>query len=115
MNEPDDIQKGRVAKAKGRTVDNTLVLNRLRKSYTEDGLDSSFGRVRRELFATGKIRPSLAFHGLPKSLGKAAADAGFGENEIAGALGQTNPASSRPYTLEATRTKGADRVFNAML
>ena len=58
MNEPDDIQIGRVTKAKGRTVDTTLVLNRLGKSYTEDGLDSSFGRIRRELFATGKIRPA---------------------------------------------------------
>lgn len=114
LNEPDDIQMGRAAKAKGRTVDKTLVLNRLGQSYTEDGLDSSFDRIKRELVEAGKIRPGLTFHGLRKSLGKAAADAGFSENDIAGALGQTNPASARPYTLEAARTKGADRVFKAL-
>lgn len=114
LNEPDDIQMGRAAKAKGRTVGKTLVLNRLGQSYTEDGLDSSFDRVKRELVAGGKIRPGLTFHGLRKSLGKAAADAGFSENDIAGARGRTNPASARPYTLEAARTKGADRVFKAL-
>jgi len=114
LNEPDDIQMGRAAKAKGRTADKTLVLNRLGKSYTEDGLDSSFDRIKRELVATGKIRPGLTFHGLRKSLGKAAADAGFSENDIAGALGQTNPASARPYTVEAARTKGAERVLKAL-
>ena len=97
---------GRAAKAKGRTVDKTLVLNRLGKSYTEDGLDSSFDRIKHELVAAGNIRPGLTFHGLRKSLGKAAADAGFSENDIAGALGQANPASARPYTVEAVRTKG---------
>jgi integrase len=89
------------------------VLNRLGKSYTEDGLHSSFDRIKQELATAGKIRPGLTFHGLRKSLGKAA-DAGFSENDIAGALGQTNPASARPYTVEAARTKGADRVFKAL-
>jgi len=42
LNEPDDIQRGRAAKAEGRTVDKTLMLNRLGKSCTEDGLGSSF-------------------------------------------------------------------------
>jgi hypothetical protein len=55
------FQKGRAAKTKGRTLDKTLVLNRLGKSYTEDGLDSSFDHIRRELVAAGKIRPSLTF------------------------------------------------------
>jgi len=47
-------------------------------------------------------------------LGKRAADMGMSENDIAGALGQTNPASSRPYTIEAARTQGARRVFKAL-
>jgi integrase len=38
------------------------------------------------------IRKGLTFHGLRKSLGKRAADAGFSENDIAAALGQANPA-----------------------
>ena len=114
LNEPDDIQMGRAAKANGRKVGSTLVLNRLGQPYTEDGLDSSFDRIKRELVAAGKIRPGLTFHGLRKSLGKAAADAGFSENDIAGALGQTNPASARTYTVEAARTKGAARVFRAL-
>ncbi len=114
LNEPDEIQMGRAAKAKGRTIGKTLVLNRLGQSYTEDGLDSSFDRVKRDLVDAGKIRPGLTFHGLRKSLGKAAADAGFSENDIAGALGQTNPASARPYTLEAARRQGANRVFRAL-
>jgi hypothetical protein len=70
--------------------------------------------VKRDLVEAGTIRPGLTFHGLRKSLGKAAADAGFSENDIAGALGQTNPASARPYTIEAARTKGAARVFKAL-
>lgn len=92
----------------------TLVVNRWGKSFTVDGLDTVFDRVKRELAEAGKIRPGLTFHGLRKSLGKAAADMGFSENDIAGALGQTNPASARPYTLEAARTKGAARVFRAL-
>lgn len=114
LNEKDDIQMGRAAKRSGRKIGATLVLNRLGQPYIEDGLDSSFDRIKRELVKEGKIRPGLTFHGLRKSLGKAAADAGFSENDIAGALGHTNPASSRPYTIEAARKKGADRVFKAL-
>lgn len=53
------------------------MLNRLGQPYTEDGLDSSFDRIKRELVKAGTIRADLTFHGLRKSLGKAAADAGF--------------------------------------
>ena len=52
--------------------------------------------------------------GVRKSRGKRAADMGMSENDIAGALGQTNPASSRPYTIEAAHTQGARRVFKAL-
>lgn len=102
------------AKRDGRKVGNKLVLNRLGKPYTKDGLDSSFDRIKRNLVKKGKIRPGLTFHGLRKSLGKAAADAGFSENDIAGALGQANPASARVYTQEAARNQGALRVFKAL-
>jgi hypothetical protein len=114
LNEKDDIQMGRAAKRTARKVGNTLVLNRLGQPYTEDGLDSSFDRIKRELVKSGKIRPGLTFHGLRKSLGKDAADLGFSENDIAGALGQANPASARPYTIEAGRRRGALRVFKAL-
>ncbi len=114
LNEPDAIQMGRAAKRTGRKVGKTLVLNRLGQPYTEDGLDSSFDQVKRALVEAGTIRPGLTFHGLRKSLGTAAADLGFSENDIAGALGQSNPASARPYTIEAARKKGADRVFKAL-
>lgn len=114
LNEPDEIQMGRAAKVKNRQVGKTLVLNRLGQPYTEDGLDSSFDRIKRELAKAGTIRPGLTFHGLRKSLGKAAADMGFSEDDIAGALGQSNPASARPYTIEASRQRGADRVFKAL-
>jgi integrase len=107
LDEKDSVPKGRVAGA-------TLVLNRLGASYTSDGLDSVFDKAKRELVKIGTIRSGLTFHGLRKSLGKRAADLGFSENDIAGALGQTNPASSRPYTLEAARKKGALRVFKAL-
>lgn len=93
---------------------NRLVVNRWGQAYTVDGLDTVFDRVKRQLVKEGKIRPGLTFHGLRKSLGKEAADLGFSENDIAGALGQTNPASARPYTIEAARTKGAARVFRAL-
>lgn len=114
LNEKDDIQMGRAAKRTNRKVGATLVLNRLGQPYTEDGLDSSFDRIKRELVKAGTIRPGLTFHGLRKSLGKDAADLGFSENDIAGAFGHANPASARPYTLEAARKKGADRVFRAL-
>lgn len=114
LNEPDEFQMGRAAKRDNRKPDKTIVLNRLGKSYTEDGLDSSFDRIKRELVKEGKIRPGLTFHGLRKSLGKKAADMGFSETDIAGALGQTNPASARPYTVEAARKRGANRVFKAL-
>jgi hypothetical protein len=39
---------------------------------------------------------------------------GMSENDIAGALGHTNPASARPYTLKAARKQGALRVFKAL-
>jgi integrase len=82
--------------------------------YTTDGLDTVFDRAKRELVLSGRLRPGLTFHGLRKSLGKRAADAGFSELDIAAALGQTNPASSRVYTLESAREKGAKRVFKAL-
>lgn len=113
------IEAGRSAstvfghKAKCRAIDK-FWQNRLGKSYTEDGLDSTFDQVKRALVKAGAIRQGLTFHGLRKSLGKAAADAGFSEDDIAGALGQSNPASARPYTIEASRRKGADRVFKAL-
>jgi integrase len=114
LNEKDDIQMGRAAKHTARKVGNTLVLNRLGQPYTEDGLDSSFDRIKRELVKSGKIRPGPTFHGLRKSLRKDAADLGFSENDIAGALGQANPASARPYTIEVGRRRGALRVFRAL-
>lgn len=95
LNEPDQTQMGRAAQRNGRKVGDKLVLNRLGQPYTKDGLDSSFDRIKRQLVKEGKIRPGLTFHGLRKSLGKAAADAGFSENDIAGALGQANTASAR--------------------
>lgn len=71
-------------------------------------------KVKRALVKAGTIRPGLTIHGLRKSLGKAAADAGFSENDIAGALGQANPASARVYTQEAARNEGALRMFKAL-
>ena len=114
LNEPDAIQMGRATKRDGRRVDDKLVLNRFGQRYTKDGLDSSFDRVKRNLVEAGALRPGLTFHGLRKSLGKAAADAGFSENDIVGALGQANPASARVYTQEAARNQGALRVFKAL-
>ncbi len=90
------------------------MLTRFGQRYTKDGLDSSFDRVKRKLVKAGTIRPGLTFHGLRKSLGKAAADMGFNENDIAGALGQSNPASARVYTQEAARSQGALRVVKAL-
>lgn len=114
LNEKDEFQLGRAAHREGRTVAGTLVLNRLGKAYTEDGLDSTFDKVKRKLVEAGTIRPGLTFHGLRKSLGKAAADLGMSENDIAGALGHANPASARVYTVEAGRRHGALRVFKAL-
>ncbi|MBU8875747.1 site-specific integrase [Reyranella sp. MMS21-HV4-11] len=114
LNEPDEMQMGRAAQRDGRKVGDRLVLNRLGQPYTKDGLDSSLDRIRRQLVKDGKTRPGLTFHSLRKSLGKAAADAGFRENDIACALGQANPASVRIYTQEAARSQGAWRVFKTL-
>jgi len=107
LDEPDSPPKKRALAP-------TLVVNRWGRSYTSDGLDTVFDRAKRQLAEAGTIRTGLTFHGLRKSLGKRAADMGMSENDIAGALGQTNPASSRPYTIEAARTQGARRVFKAL-
>jgi integrase len=90
------------------------VVNQQGRPYTRDGLDSVFDQLKRELVKAQQIRPGLTFHGLRKSLGKRAADAGFSELDIAAALGHTNPASSRPYTVEAARKSGARRVIQAL-
>lgn len=92
----------------------TVVVNQAGQPYTRDGLDSVFDKLKRDLVAAGTIRPGLTFHGLRKSLGKRAADAGFSENDIAATLGHTSPASARPYTLEAARSSGAKRVIKAL-
>lgn len=92
----------------------TLVVNTYGKPYTRDGLDSVFDKLKRALAADKLIRPGLTFHGLRKSLGKRAADAGFSENDIAATLGHASPASARPYTLEAARSTGAKRVIRAL-
>lgn len=92
----------------------TLVVNRDGDPYTRDGFDSVFDSVKREMVEAGALRRGLTFHGLRKSLGKRAADKGFSEGDIAAALGQTNPASSRVYTIEAQRERGARRVFKAL-
>jgi integrase len=92
----------------------TVVVNQAGQPYTRDGLDSVFDKLKRELVAAGTIRPGLTFHGLRKSLGKRAADAGFSENDIAATLGHASPASARPYTLEAARSSGARRVIKAL-
>jgi integrase len=99
---------------KGRVVGATLVVNRLGKPYTRDGLDSVFEKLKVNLIREKLIRPGLTFHGLRKSLGKRAADAGFSENDIAATLGHYSPASARPYTIEATRSTGAKRVIRAL-
>jgi integrase len=91
-----------------------IVVSQLGKPYTRDGLDSVFDHLKRDLVAAKAIRPGLTFHGLRKSLGKRAADAGFSELDIAAALGHSNPASSRPYTVEAARKSGARRVIQAL-
>jgi integrase len=92
----------------------TSVRELMGKPYTRDGLDSVFEKLKGTLVKEGLIRKGLTFHGLRKSLGKRAADAGFSENDIAAALGQANPASARPYTLEASRSQGAKRVIRAL-
>ena len=91
-----------------------VVVNSLGKPYTRDGLDSVFDQLKRNLVKAKTIRPGLTFHGLRKSLGKRAADAGFSELDIAAALGHSSPASSRPYTVEAARKSGARRVIQAL-
>lgn len=92
----------------------TIVRRKDGRPHTTDGLDTLFDRLKRRLVKEGKIRANLTFHGLRKSLAKKAADLGFRESDIAGALGNASAASARPYTVEAAREKGARRVFKAL-
>jgi integrase len=92
----------------------TIVVNTYGEPYTRDGFDSVFDKLKRKLVKDKLIRPGLTFHGLRKSLGKRAADMGASENDIAAVLGQSNPASARPYTIEAARKIGAKRVIRAL-
>jgi len=92
----------------------TLVRNLDGRPYSRDGFDTMFDKLKRKLVKEGKIRPGLTFHGLRKSLGRDAAALGFSENDIAGALGQKNPASARPYTIEHQQRDAAKRVIEAL-
>jgi integrase len=92
----------------------SLVATRRGNPFTRSGFQSNFHKLKKKLVAQGSIRPGLTFHGLRKSLGKDAAEAGFSENDIAGALGQTSPASARPYTVEARQRSSAERVIRAL-
>lgn len=93
----------------------TYIVETLRgKPFTRDGFQSLFHKLKKALVEEGKLRPGRTFHGLRKSLGKAAAEAGFSENDIAGALGQTSPASARPYTIEARQREAARKVTRAL-
>ena len=96
------------------TEGDTLVRNLKGEAYTRDGLDTLFHRLKKELVEEGLIRPGLTFHGLRKSLGKDAADMAMGENAIAGALGQANPASARPYTVEHAQREASRKVIRAL-
>lgn len=100
--------------AKDKKPGKTIVVNESGEAYTRDGLDTLFHRLKVELAEEGLIRSGLTFHGLRKSLGKRAADLGMSENDIAAALGQRNPASARPYTIEAQQKAGARRVIRAL-
>jgi hypothetical protein len=102
------------AAAPGDVKTPTIVRRRDGRPYTADGLDTLFDRQKRALVKAGRIRSGLTFHGLRKSLAKKAADLGFSENDIAGALGNASAASARPYTIEAARERGARRVFKAL-
>lgn len=82
--------------------------------FTRSGFQSNFHKLKAKLVKAGVLRAGRTFHGLRKSLGKDAAEAGFSENEIAGALGQTSPASARPYTVEAQQRAAAKRVIRAL-
>jgi integrase len=82
--------------------------------FTRDGFQSNFHKLKAVLVKAGALRPGRTFHGLRKSLGRDAAEAGFSENDIAGALGQTSPASARPYTVEARQRAAAKKVMRAL-
>jgi integrase len=92
----------------------TIVVNELGEPYTRDGFKTNFHKLKAKLVEAGKIRKGLTFHGLRKSLGKDAADMGFSENDIAGALGQSSPASARPYTVEHRQREAARKVIRAL-
>ena len=91
-----------------------LVRTQRGTAYTRDGLDTMFHRLKTKLVEEGLIRRGLTFHGLRKSLGKDAADLGFSENDIAGALGQTSPASARSYTVEHGQREAAKKIIGAL-
>lgn len=88
----------------------TIVVTRRGGAYTRDGLDTMFHRLKVTLVAEGLIRAGLTFHGLRKSLGTDLANLGMSENDIAGALGQANPASARPYTVEHKQREAARKA-----
>jgi integrase len=91
-----------------------LVVTLAGRPFTRDGFKTNFIKLKDQLLADGKLAPGRTFHGLRKSLGKDAAELGFSENDIAGALGQTSPASARPYTVEAKQRLAAERVMRAL-
>lgn len=115
LDEPNKVDQAPAATRRiVRASPSTIVQRDDGRPYTVDGLDSLFHRIKAELAAVGTIRDGLTFHGLRKSLGKRAADAGHSELAIAAAMGHSNPASSRVYTIEANRRRGSKQVFKSL-
>ena len=92
----------------------TLVRTLQGRPYTRSGFSAIFKRMVKRLAEAGKVRPGLTFHGLRKSLGRDAAAVGMSEDDISRALGQTSPASARPYTVEYQQREAARKVMRAL-
>lgn len=91
-----------------------IVENEAGKPFTRDGFQSNFHKLKAKLVAAGLLRADRTFHGLRKTLGRDAADLGFDEKAIAGALGQTSPASARVYTAEASQRAAAKKIIKTL-
>ena len=75
----------------------TLCASSYGRPWTQDGLQTSFQRLKRRLLADGLIGEGLTLYGLRHTVAVILREAGHDERTIADALGQKTIEMARPY------------------
>jgi integrase len=91
-------------------IGETIIVNKYRLPYTEDGFRGSFFKLIRSLERSGLVDDGLTFHGLRTSCGTNLAEAGCTTREIMSVLGVTQEMAEH-YTREAEQRRLAENAI----